>query len=254
MSAPRGKSKKKQKRARFGRLFQFMVFATLAVAVTLGATVFFKVESIFVSGNSRYTPEQVIETTGIAAGDNLVRLRLGAIEANLVEQLPYIESVEVKRRFPSSVTVEVQELDAVAWVAHEDEGLLISEAGKILEKVPDSEKIKITGLELIVPKVGTQMAGAVEHSEKFKSLFALFGALSDSETMHLVTAVDCSASTQMVVRYDGRFDVKLMFGADYTHKLKALRAAVADRETFETGIMDLTHKDYDVLFSPCEIT
>ncbi len=55
MASMRHNRKRKRGRRRFGLLFKLLCGAALVAAATLGATVFFQVETIAVTGNSRYT-------------------------------------------------------------------------------------------------------------------------------------------------------------------------------------------------------
>ena len=55
MASMRHNRKRKRGRRRFGLLFKLLCGAALVAAATLGATVFFQVETIAVVGNSRYT-------------------------------------------------------------------------------------------------------------------------------------------------------------------------------------------------------
>lgn len=78
----------------------------------------------------------------------------------------------------------------------------------------------------------------------------LLAALEERGTLEKVSSIDLSAGTEILLRYDGRFDVKLPISGDFIHKLRALEAVVEKRESYETGTMDLTRQDYDVVFSP----
>ena len=58
-------------RGRFGLLFKVLCLLALVVALTAGATVFFRVEVVSVEGNHRYSREEIVEVAGIQQGDNL---------------------------------------------------------------------------------------------------------------------------------------------------------------------------------------
>ena len=75
-------------------------------------------------------------------------------------------------------------------------------------------------------------------------------SVEERGTLEKVSSIDLSAGTEILLRYDGRFDVKLPISGDFIHKLRALEAVVEKRESYETGTMDLTRQDYDVVFSP----
>ena len=93
-----------------------LVVAVFLVCVAL----FFRVNDIQVAGNSLYTAEQVIAAAGIAQGDNLVTIRRGATAAQIMAELPYVESAQVERVLPDTVILTVTESDAVYQVAADD--------------------------------------------------------------------------------------------------------------------------------------
>ena len=90
MVSARHNRKRKHGRRRMGLLFKLLCGAALAAALTVGATVFFQVETIAVVGSSRYTPEEVIAASGVAVGDNLFRMNKNQVSQRIRQQLPYI--------------------------------------------------------------------------------------------------------------------------------------------------------------------
>ena len=65
---------RRRSRGRFGPLFKLLCLLAVGVALTVGATVFFRVESVVISGNQRYTQEEILAASGIEMGDNLYGL------------------------------------------------------------------------------------------------------------------------------------------------------------------------------------
>lgn len=108
--------KRKRRRSRLGVLFKLLCLAALVAALTFGATVFFQVETIAVTGNSRYTQDEIIAASGVQVGDNLFRMNKKQISQEILHQLPYVESVSILRGLPSTITFQVTEWDAVAQV------------------------------------------------------------------------------------------------------------------------------------------
>ena len=90
MASARHNRKRKHGRRRMGLLFKLLCGAALAAALTVGATVFFQVETIAVVGSSRYTSEEVIAASGVAVGDNLFRMSKTQVSQRIRQQLPQI--------------------------------------------------------------------------------------------------------------------------------------------------------------------
>jgi cell division protein FtsQ len=101
-------------------------FAAAAIAVTaagaghvtyrwITGSQRFAVAAIEVEGNQELSDAEVRERAGLAAGTNLFRADLGAIERRL-EADPWIVSAAAHRAFPDRVVVEVEEHHAAALV------------------------------------------------------------------------------------------------------------------------------------------
>ena len=108
-------------RGRFGLLFKVLCLLALVVALTAGATVFFRVEVVSVEGNHRYTREEIVEVAGIQQGDNLYAWNKFQVAERLLQSLPYIGEVSIRRVLPSTVVITVSEWDAVARVLPYDD-------------------------------------------------------------------------------------------------------------------------------------
>ena len=115
-----------------GRL---VIMLALVAAVVFGVAVFFKVSRVEVQGNSLYSAEQVVQASGIEAGDNLLTLNKATVAGNIITQLPYVEKVSVGRSMPDAVILEVQESTARFAVMSDTNVIwLISSSGKALER------------------------------------------------------------------------------------------------------------------------
>ena len=116
MASPRNKRKRNRGKGRLGPLFKLLCAGAVAVALTMGATVFFQVETVAVTGNSRYSQEEIIKATGIQTGDNLFRMNKYQIAHQVLQGLPYVEELTIRRALPSTIVITVKEWDAVARV------------------------------------------------------------------------------------------------------------------------------------------
>ena len=68
------------------------------------------------TGNSRYSQEEIIKATGIQTGDNLFRMNKYQIAHQVLQGLPYVEELTIRRALPSTIVITVKEWDAVARV------------------------------------------------------------------------------------------------------------------------------------------
>ena len=290
MVSARHNRKRKHGRRRMGLLFKLLCGAALAAALTVGATVFFQVETIAVVGSSRYTPEEVIAASGVAVGDNLFRMNKNQVSQRIRQQLPYIGDVAVQPSSPpprqwagkarekaGAARVEVyadpetaeppdgeQEGDKSseeAPEAPEEQGTaatapwLINAAGKLLEEAGEgSGAIPVTGLTVLSPRAGEQMAVSQSQQERLETLKKLLSALERAGMLEQVGSIDLTHSTWISMVYRERFEARIPLDKDLDHSLGVLALAVEDtvqtRGEQAAGIMDLTQEEYDAAFTP----
>lgn len=278
--AARKQHKHRRGKGRLGKLIQLLFVLAVLCAMTVGATVFFQVEEVVVTGNARYTQEEIVAATGIKVGDNLFRMNKFAIQDHVLEEMPYLEDILIRRKLPSTITVAVEEWDAVAqvlpnpgWTAPEPEqteegeeivlpvasgeSWLISVGGKLLEQAPAEDgRMKITGLTALDAKDGIQMVVPKEEQTRLAAVLELLAHLEQREMISDISAMTVGP-TDIVLEYLNRYDVKMPLNEDFDYKLESLLAAVSDQESKRgqeiTGTFDLTQKNYTVVYSPQRI-
>lgn len=113
-----------------------IVFAFVALMVTLSLTVFFKIDSIKVSigGEEYYTAERIAELSGITEGQNIFSLDFDEIEERIEKELPYIERCDIKMVLPAGVKIKVTGAQPAGVVTMESGvRVIVSDEGKLLE-------------------------------------------------------------------------------------------------------------------------
>ena len=127
----RSRKRRRNRGRRLGPVFKLLCLLALVVALTAGATVFFRVEQVVVTGNSRYTQEEIIEVSGIQKGDNLYGWNKFSIAQQLRQTLPYIGEVSIRRALPSTVIITVVEWEAIARIEPPTEQELLALQGEL---------------------------------------------------------------------------------------------------------------------------
>ena len=278
MAARRNNRRRRRNRGRFGPLFKLLCAAALVVALTVGGTVFFRVERVSVSGNSRYTQEEIISAAGIRLGDNLFRLNKNQISRQIRQKLPYVEALSIWRQLPNAIVLELNECQAAAQVVVPDparvaqlqaerlkkdpdakplqtaqEPWLISAGGKLLEPAPaGSTALTLSGVTPLAPKAGEAMRLPEEEQARLDALKSLLDALEQLGQLDRVSSIELT-STRIWMRYLDRFDVKLPINGDFLYQLQVLDKGVEETRAKHgkgaSGTMDLTQKDYALVYS-----
>ena len=96
-------------RGGFSVLYKLLSILIICTAIIVALTLFFRVDTIVVSGQERYTSQEIQDATGIAQGDNLFLLNKYDVAQNIVKALPYVEEIRISRKLPDTLLIEVRE-------------------------------------------------------------------------------------------------------------------------------------------------
>lgn len=216
-----------RRRRRNHSLTGIVVFLIVAgIFLLLSTTVFFNVETITVTGASNYTAQEIIDASGILAGDNLVRTSTEKRAVQIESQLPYIENARITRSFPSTMIIDVEACVPAANYLCGDHILLISSGGKILEEIsePKAGLLSFTGTDPMPGLLpGDKFASADEHKtdavEKLMDYFIRSGEAEKNGLRDKVTVIDVTDRSALSYTYDGRIVVNLGTVNDIDYKI-----------------------------------
>ncbi len=232
----------RRRRKRSNPLTGIIVFlAAAGIFLLLSTTVFFNTEYIRVTGASNYTAEEIIEASGIKAGDNLVRLNAEKCSSDITSKLVYIETAKLSRSFPNTIIINVEASVPEANFITDGGIYLISRGGKILEKStePKAGLYNFTGT---FPRTdlmpGDTYTSADEHKD---SAVLKMMELLNTGSYEKVTSVDVTDRSDITCVYDGRITVKLGAILDMDYKLSFAK------EIIETKIGDKTEGTLTIL-------
>ena len=252
MARQRRHTRPKRRRGRFSGLYKVLSVLLVAAAVAVACVVFFRVNTVEVSGNVRYTAEEIIEASGIWTGDNLIALSRSRVSASICTKLPYVENVSVKKVLPDRVVLRVSERVAAASVESSEGRWLISAQGKLLEQDDGTTRsVAVRGLTAIVPYPGGMLQVTDEEETTLSYVTQLLTQLESHGWLEQCTALDCTAAASMTLDY-GIYQVKLPRGGDYNYCLSLTESALASGSIPEGvgGLLDLTVVEGKVYFRP----
>jgi len=241
--ARRRSSNRRRRRGRFTFLYKLLSILAICAVIVVALTLFFKVNTIEVSGEKEYSEEQILEASGVSKGDNLFLLNKFDVANRLIKKLPYIENVRINRKLPDQLIISVTECSATFAATQDGTVWLVSPSGKIVGscKPADAAALPVLdGCELLAPSVGSQIALSTDHKTQQTSLLSLLSALQSGEMLAQVNAIHLGSTTELTMDYAGRFSVVMPYGGDYPYLTAYLAKVVDTLETNETGTIDLT--------------
>lgn len=180
-----------------------VVLAGLAAAVPF--TPVMPVSGIEVEGNRALDARRVEELSGIEPGTPMGRVDVRRAAEQIAGD-PWVQSVTVKRDWPSHVDVSVEEHTAVAYITQPDGTHLIDSDGKdFLVAEPPADAVELVGAE-----VGDQ--------EALRGAVAVAASISNSSRGQ-ISSVEVGKYTYELRTADGR---TVVWGAPEDNENKAL--------------------------------
>jgi cell division septal protein FtsQ len=242
-----------QKRNRLGRSKKvrksYVIHVTVVsalimiVLVALSTTVMFNAESVVIKGESKYSAEEIMQAGGIEPGVNLIRFDVQGAQRRIKDSLVYLDSVVVRREFPSAITVTVVPAERVLSVTDENgEYLEVSRNGRIINNNGTSrpDGLVVSGFLPSEPQVGGYLdCGEAEQSELIFRVIALI----EKHELYGVSRMDISDrfDVKLFVNDEERVEVKLGAPSQLDGKIALAANIITEEiESNERGVLRIS--------------
>lgn len=245
-------------------LLRLASVVAVVLALVLGISVFFKVESVMVSGNQKYSADAILEASGIRMGDNLLTFSRAKAGGKIIGTLPFVENVRFGIKLPGTVNIEITEVE-VGYAIADESGIwwLISSGGKVLEQLSsgaNSGYTNILGVKLSGPSVGGQAQALEEQSiqtdeagntipvtvtaeKRLRTALNIMQYLEQNGIIGDAASADVTELGSIRMQYGRRYQVELGDDSQLGYKISILKAAVAavgQEYPYSTGTLDIS--------------
>lgn len=253
MARRRG-SARRRRRGGSGFLYKLLSVFLICGCLVAAITLFFRVDTVVITGEKRYTEAEIRQASGVEDGDNLFLLNKYQVIRNIAEALPYIEieNTRIQRKLPGHPADPGAECgDPLAWT-QDGTVWLMSPAGKIVEQ---------TDTAAGHPTVdGCELAGPLRREPRSlwirpmrpggKACWNCWLCWMKRENLAKVDAIHLGEASYISMDYMDRFTVKMPYQADFSYKLQVLELAINSDKIQDnmTGTFDMRQKDGQVIF------
>jgi cell division protein FtsQ len=221
--------KRIRRRNRWLPLYIIIVLVlTAGVGVALSTSVFFNVETIVVTGEAQqYTVTEIVKAADVCSGDNLIKLDTDKVAKNIYDNLIYIETVTVEKKFPDELVIDVQKCRESYNIVFDNGILLASATGKIISNsVEAADDLPVFyGYLPAVLTPGEKLSSQDEQKDK---IFYLFTEIMSRELSSPITSVDMTDKYDIRVCFDDRIIFDLGNWNELEYKI-TLAETVIDR-------------------------
>jgi len=239
----RAARRRKKNRRKYTVYYILAAVMMLAIGAALSLTVFFNITVISVAGDTRYDSEDIIDASDVLIGDNLFRLIGSDVKDNIVSEFPYIEDVKIQRVLPEELVIKVIECKPAVTVEREDEYLLLSDKGRMLEEISvlPEDSARIIGFAAESMQPGDWLSK--DDNERFELLLQML-QIMEQYGLQDIAVMDMRDMLNLRLLYDGRMDIQLGSSADIEYKLRAVKSIIDTAvEKRTVGLIDVSSRD-----------
>lgn len=259
---PAGRSKPRQDQEQIvysqakpfnGKRFFLRLLTVLAIvlAFTFSLSIFFRVNDVNVSGMENYTAYQIYAASGLTEGDHLIGLSKAAVSARIMEELRYVNSVQIRVKLPGTVFISVTETDVAYEVESTDGGLwLVDSQGRVLDpagSAADVRQTRILGVKLTAPQTGESAVAASEGegtsalgTEQLQAALSLAQYMEACGILGEATGIDVTNLDDMVIWYGTQYEIRVGDTANLSGKVALAKGVIDQNGEDSSGIVDVT--------------
>ena len=228
----------------------FSIFLVVIIAVFFLILAFenlFNIKEVKVDGISAavpYNAEDVTAFLDIQEGTNLITYDSDKAKRSLLYQFPYIEKIEIKKRFPSTLVINITENKGTLYVKLGEDNFILSSNGRVLEIVDDPFYDGKSRTELVAEGVKRCVCGediVFDKNETLEILSTIAGCLDSYGLSDKITRLDIRDKFDVRLMYDNRFEIKFGIYENAENKIE-LFSHMINNKIWEdtTGIIDIS--------------
>ena len=245
---------------------QLVTVIAVVLALTVGLSVFFKVQHIYVSGAKVYSESAITEVCGISKGDNLLTFSHARAAALIQANRPYVREVRFGIKLPDTVNIIIEE-DEVVYAVKDETGQwwLMNSSGRVVTQGTSStvaNKTQILGVNLDNPTpnehaVAMESAPAVTDTtdpsgetvaeitpvtttgaQRLDAALEILKALEANDIVGSAASVDVSRIDDIVLWYGTRYQVNLGDSTRLDYKIACMNSVIAQMSEYQSGVLD----------------
>ena len=243
-------------------LIQLLTVVAVVVALVLGLSVFFKVETIQVSGAEVYSEWTIREASGLNEGDNLLTFSHARSAALIKANLPYVDTVRFGIKLPDTVNIIVKE-DEVVYAIKDQNGQwwLMNSDGRIVEMGDNSDAsnhTQVLGVVLdnpvvderavameavsteTVPEGETVPIVTTTGAQRLTAAMQILKALEQNDIVGEAASVDVTRIEDIILWYGSRYQVNLGDSTRLDYKIACMNDVILQMSDYQSGILDIS--------------
>jgi len=260
--------KKKRQFNKISVVYVVFGITLITVMTIIGTSVFLRTKEIIVEGVSMYTAKEIVESSGLSAGDNLMFINTQNVSRDIRKSLPFVNTANITRILPDTILVEITESEATASISFLGDQIIIDHAGRVLARLSGADRtlrgvdteslINIHGLEIEDAVTGNVLKPVFGTELKLQYVQDLLAALERDDMIKDVSYIDVSSIVNVYFGYIEQYRVIMGGSSDLRpsnirNNLSRLLITVQEVQRIHpntTGIINIVHESGQPKFTP----
>lgn len=232
----------KNKKIKQRVLFCAIVLAVVALVALVLVRTLCKVGTLTLDPTALYDPQQILEVSGIRAGDNLFGFSSADVQQRLQNAFPYLRRIRIQRTLPGQVHLSFQEeLGSVCVKLGQDYYPLDSQQ-IVLKQCGSAQDGGSHRITVVSDRIRRCVVGEkIQYSDTtlFDMVDAICRAVEDNGVLEKIDTIDLTDKFDVTMDYDGRFTVFLGNTENLKYKIAMVMKVVEELYQDDTGEIDV---------------
>jgi cell division protein FtsQ len=237
------KERKARKAIIWRIVYTLITIVVLIIFVTICAAVFFNIKSVEVSGSALYDADLIIEFSGIQIGNNMFLINDGVIEKRIAANYPYIKDVNIKRKLPDTIEINIIEDSPKYYTEIIGEYFILSADLKVLERTETINRIsEIKSVYKLIELDTTSILYAVVGKElvfkrvnDYNYTLTLIENIAATDMFDTISKISYTEKYNIYFIYDGNYKIVIGDNTDILTKV-SFAAQIIEKQTGEEGV------------------
>ena len=133
--------KNKKKKKRTVKIF-LIIILFIVICILLASSEIFNIKKVSVQGLDKLSDKEIVSYSNIVIGENIFKTNLAKAEYE-IEKNPYVKTVEVKRKLPNTILVDIEERKISYMLQLAESYIYIDAQGYILEISKEKKEVPV---------------------------------------------------------------------------------------------------------------
>ncbi len=219
-------------RRRFVIVFAVVLLAVLFLLFLVDR--FFVIRTFEVKTESPfYSEEEIIAATGLSAGEKMFSFSEEEIRLEMLRKLSYCSDVTVKKHFPSTLTIEFEEIPGTMYVDVVGEHYILSPDFLVIARATDTDLAVRARTHLLTTEITRCVVGeaiVLENESELPLLQEIYAALDEEGLMEQVEYLDAKNRFHITLNCKGRWEVDLGDSTELDYKVRMFKKVIESAE------------------------